>query len=183
MADVFPPDPFPSARPGRPDAGPRPSGRAGEEPAELQAARVIARLMDDAVEIPGTGWRIGIDPLLGLVPGIGDLIGAFLSSWLLVAAHRLGAPPAVIARMGLNIAFDAVIGVVPLAGDLADAAWKANRRNLQLLEAWRAHPGKTRRSSGLLVAAIVAATLAAIAGLAWLAWSAVAAIAGLSAGG
>lgn len=112
------------------------SGSGGAPDPRLEAARRLARLLDDAIPIPGTSYRIGIDPLLGLVPGLGDVLGALLSGWLLVLARRLGAPASVLARMGLNIAVDALVGAVPVAGDLFDAGWKANVRNLRLLEGW-----------------------------------------------
>lgn len=112
------------------------SGPGGDREARLEGARRLARLLDDAIPIPGTSYRIGIDPLIGLVPGIGDVLGAVLSAWLLVIAARLGAPASVLARMGLNIAIDALVGSIPVAGDLFDAGWKANTRNLRLIEGW-----------------------------------------------
>jgi hypothetical protein len=125
-------------------------------------------MMDEAVRVPGTPLRIGLDGLLGLIPGVGDLAGGLLSSWFIVAAARLGAPPSVLARMGLNIGLDAVTGAVPLAGDLFDFAWKANRRNLALLERHLAEPDRVRRSSRAVIAAalggVLAATLLVLAG-------------------
>ncbi len=114
----------------------------------LALARTLARLLDDAIAIPGTEWRIGIDPLLGLVPGIGDVLGAVLSGWLVVVAARLGAPRAVLARMGLNVAIDAAVGAVPILGDAFDAGWKANSRNLRLLEGWLERSGRAPEPSG-----------------------------------
>lgn len=141
---------------------------------DLETARLLARLLDDAIPIPGTEWRIGIDPLLGLVPGIGDALGAILSSWILVVAARVGVPASVLARMGLNVAVDAIVGVIPFLGDLADFGVKPNARNLRLLDAWLAEPRRTRRASGALVAAIVAATLLVVAAVAFAAWRLVA---------
>lgn len=141
---------------------------------ELEQARLLARLLDDSIPIPGTSWRIGIDPLLGLVPGIGDLLGALLSSWLLVVAARMGAPRAVVARMGLNVALETVVGVVPGLGDLFDAAWKANRRNLELLEAWQARPIATERASMARVGVMLAGILALAAAVIYGGWKLVA---------
>jgi len=129
-------------------------------PRELESARLLARLLDDAIPIPGTPWRIGIDPLLGLLPALGDFVGAVLSSWLIVVAARMGAPKAIVARMGLNVAVETIVGIVPGLGDLFDAAWKANRRNLALLEAWQARPVATERASLARVAGIVLGVLA-----------------------
>ena len=144
--------------------------RDADADARLAGARLLARLLDDAIPIPGTSYRIGIDPLLGLVPGIGDVLGALLSAWILVIAARIGAPPAVLARMGLNMAIDALAGAIPVAGDLFDAGWKANARNLRLVEDWLERPAPIRRASGAVVAGIVLATLAAVAGILFAAW-------------
>jgi hypothetical protein len=158
----------------RPGQAPASASRGHDAEAELASARLLARLLDDAIPIPGTSYRIGIDPLLGLVPGIGDLLGALLSSWLLVVASRLGAPRAVLARMGLNVAIDAIVGAIPFAGDLFDAGWKANLRNLRLVEGWLERPAPTRRASGALVVGIVLATLAGIAAILFAAWQLIA---------
>lgn len=149
-------------------------GRKGAADTRLASARLLARLLDDSIPIPGTSYRIGIDPLLGLVPGIGDLLGAVLSSWLLVVAGRLGAPRAVLARMGLNIAADALVGAIPFAGDLFDAGWKANTRNLRLVEGWLERPAPVRRESGAFVAGIAVLTLAAVAAIGFAVWTLVA---------
>lgn len=142
----------------------------GSDRPALRSARLAARLLDEAIEIPGTSWRIGIDPLVGLVPGIGDAIGAILSLWVVLMGVRLGAPGPVIARMALNVAVDAVVGSVPIAGDLADFAFKANVRNVRLLETWLARPAETRRASGALVAGVLLGIAALAGGLVWVLW-------------
>lgn len=136
----------------------------------MRSARAVATWLDDAIAIPGTRLRIGLDPLVGLVPGIGDLAGALASAYLVLVALQLGAPAPVAVRMVVNLALDAVVGAIPLAGDLFDFAWKANRRNLQLLEAWVAEPRGTAAASRALVVALLALTLLATAGLAYGAW-------------
>jgi hypothetical protein len=136
----------------------------------LESARLLARLLDDAIEIPGTGWRIGLDPIVGLLPGIGDVLGAIASTWILLVAVRLGAPGSVIARMALNVGIDTVVGSIPIAGDLADFAWKSNRMNVALLERWLARPAATHRASGLLVAGVVLALLAVLAAVLFALW-------------
>lgn len=128
----------------------------------LDRARAIARLLDDALPIPGTERRIGLDPLLGLVPGLGDLVGAVASIYVLLAGSQLGVSRAVLARMVLNVGIDTVIGAVPLLGDVFDAGWKSNARNVAILERHLADPVKVRRSSAWMVALAVLA-LAAIA--------------------
>jgi Domain of unknown function (DUF4112) len=96
----------------------------------------LATLLDTALVIPGTGVRFGLDALIGLFPGIGDLITTALSLFIVHEAYQLGAPGHVIARMLGNVAVDGVFGAVPLVGDAFDVLWRANRRNMRLLREW-----------------------------------------------
>lgn len=153
----------------RPDSGIGADAGRATDP-RLREVRLVARWLDEAFRIPGTDVRIGLDPLVGLVPGVGDLATAVASAYVLVAAWRLGAPAVVVARMGLNLALDALLGAVPLLGDLFDAGFKANLRNARLLEEWLASPGEARRASGLLVAAVLLAAVAVIAAVAFAGW-------------
>jgi hypothetical protein len=89
--------------------------------------------MDDVFRVPALGWRFGLDALLGLIPGLGDTSTSLVSFYILAAAVRYRVPKITLLRMGLNIAFDYVIGSLPLVGDVADAWWKSNRMNLELL--------------------------------------------------
>jgi hypothetical protein len=93
------------------------------------------------------------------VPFIGDLVGVLLSSYILAEAARLGASASVLARMTFNVAIEGVVGLVPFAGDLFDAAWKANQRNVRLLNDWLARPARAERSSRLFVFALGMAVL------------------------
>src|SRR5918999_2546085 len=95
----------------------------------------LAWLLDNSIPLPGTRFRIGIDAIIGLVPGLGDLLGVLLSSYIVREAARLGAPPSVLTRMAFNVAPEGLVGLVPVVGDVFDAAWKANQRNLVLLDA------------------------------------------------
>ena len=122
----------------------------------------LAWLLDSSIPIPGTRFSIGIDALIGLVPFIGDLVGVLLSSTILVEAARLGAGRSVLARMALNVAVEGLAGLVPLAGDVFDAAWKANQRNVRLLNQWLDQPQRAERSSVLLVAGLVAGLVALV---------------------
>ncbi|WP_417616902.1 DUF4112 domain-containing protein [Oceanisphaera sp.] len=92
----------------------------------------VAWILDSAVRLPG-GFRVGLDGIIGLVPGIGDLIGAALSSYIVVEAARLKLPLRVLARMAMNVLIELVVGIIPLFGDLFDFAFKANVRNVRLL--------------------------------------------------
>ena len=139
---------------------------------QLTRLRVIARVLDDAVRVPGTNIRFGLDALLGLIPGAGDAVTGAVATYAIVLAAQLGAAPAVIARMALNVLVDVVVGAIPLLGDIFDVGWKANRKNVQLLERYQANPQKVRRSSWLVVGLVLLLIAAAIAGVfvfaAWL---------------
>ena len=138
----------------------------------LDLLRRWARIFDSQFQIPGTGIRFGIDPILGLIPGVGDLASPILSMFMVWHGARLGVPKVVLARMVLNALIDAAAGVVPVAGDLFDFGWKATAWNLGLLER-HAMPGQ-RATSGdyvfviLCLAMLAAAALLPIVLLLWL---------------
>ena len=135
----------------------------------LERLRVLAALSDQAFSVPGTKWRFGIDALLGLVPGVGDLAGALLAVYAMRVARQLRAPMEVQLHLLSNIALDALVGTVPILGDAFDFVFKAQTRNLALLDAWVAKPRPTAKRSrrGLILVAVatvvVFATLTALA--------------------
>jgi len=94
----------------------------------------VARLLDSAVPVPGTSFRFGLDPILGLVPGIGDIVSPLFTVGIIWQARDLGIPRVVMMRMIINVALDTLVGLVPILGDLFDFAWKSNNQNLVLLE-------------------------------------------------
>jgi hypothetical protein len=114
--------------------------------AKVDAERVLRRLealgslLDSRFRLPG-GFRFGLDPLIGLVPGVGDGISAILSLYIVLEAYRLGASRGALARMLLNVGLDLGVGIIPIIGDVADFAFKSNRRNLDLL---RRHLGRDK---------------------------------------
>jgi hypothetical protein len=95
--------------------------------------RRLSWLMDDLIKIPGLGWRIGLDALVGLIPGFGDTATSLASFYILASAVRYGVPKVTILRMAMNIGIDYLVGSVPLVGDLFDAWWKSNQMNVELL--------------------------------------------------
>jgi len=137
------------------------------DPTRMERLRRVGWLLDNAIPIPGTRFRLGIDQIIGLVPGIGDLIGGALSLYIIVEAWRLGVPRGLLARMGWNVAIDTLVGEIPLLGDLFDIGFKANIRNLALLDGFAQRPAEVRRTSrrfvALLVAGLVLLTAGAIA--------------------
>jgi Domain of unknown function (DUF4112) len=114
---------------------PEPAGNPmPPDPSRLALLRRWAVLLDSAFAIPGIPVRFGFDALLGLVPGIGDLATPAFTLLVLATGVRMRVPVLVLARMVMNAGIDALIGLVPIAGDVADVGWKANLRNLELLE-------------------------------------------------
>ena len=105
-----------------------------EQEAALERLRRFAKLLDSAFRVPGTNFEMGLEGLIGLVPGIGDFASAVVSLYVPFEAIRMGAPWERVAKMLLNILIDAVLGSIPIVGDLFDIAFKANNRNVRLLE-------------------------------------------------
>ena len=144
-------------------------------PPETEAEREVrarlnflAWLLDSSIPIPGTRLTIGLDALIGLVPFIGDLIGVLASSFILAEANRMGVGRTILARMAFNVAVEGLIGVVPIVGDVFDAAWKANQKNVRLLNAWAERPHQTRRASGLFLGALTVALIGFLAACGYL---------------
>jgi Domain of unknown function (DUF4112) len=106
-----------------------------EKQARLRRVSRLSRLLDEWMRIPGTSYRVGLDSLIGLVPGVGDAAGAFLSSYILYEAIKLGVPTTTLVRMVGNIALETLVGAIPLVGDVFDMAWKANKKNVALIHA------------------------------------------------
>ena len=129
--------------------------------------RDLARVLDEAIRIPGTNIRIGLDALLGLIPGGGDVAGGLFSGLIILQAARSGAPTSVLGRMLANVALDVVFGAIPVLGDVFDVAWRANTRNVRLLESWRQRPASTKRASALAVGGILLALFILIGLAVW----------------
>ncbi len=114
---------------------PRSSGHSIDAKAStVRRLRRLSYLLDNAIPIPGTRYRVGLDPILGLLPGAGDFLGTALSAYIVLEAARIGLPRASLIQMVTNIIFETVLGSVPVLGDVVDATWKANTKNLALVE-------------------------------------------------
>ena len=129
----------------------------------------LARLWDAAIRLPG-GIAVGLDPLVGLVPGIGDAAGAIVSGYIVFEAARLGVPAATLLRMLANIGIDALVGAVPVLGDLFDVGWKSNLMNVALIEQHVADPHAARRASRGWLALVVGVMLVLVLGGLALGW-------------
>jgi Domain of unknown function (DUF4112) len=136
--------------------------RLSPNPETLDALRRWAVLLDSAFRIPGTRIRFGLDAIIGLIPGIGDLSSPAFAGLILLQAVRMRLPAVVQARMVLNAAFDMLVGLIPIVGDLVDISWKANLRNLALLER-HASPGVVPSRGDYLFVFICLGLLAVIA--------------------
>jgi hypothetical protein len=142
--------------------------------------RVLARLLDSSITIPGTNLKFGLDPIIGLIPGIGDLMGAVMSGYIILEAVRADVPNVTIVRMLVNVGIDTLLGAVPALGDVFDAAWKSNTMNVALLERHVAGtesvsiaaPGKRRNVLGVIAISLIALVLIVGAGLALGIWAA-----------
>ena len=125
---------------------------ASDARARVQRLRSMAWLLDNSIPLPG-GFRIGLDAIIGLVPGFGDAVGALISVFIINEARSLGAPRSVLMRMSGNVLIETLIGSIPFVGDLFDMGFKANMRNLALLERYHLDPIGSRRGSRAFVAA------------------------------
>lgn len=138
----------------------------------LKAARLLADILDRSIPIPGTDLRLGLDPLIGLIPGIGDAIAGLAGSMILFLAAQMQVPKIVLVRMSLNVALNGVLGSIPLVGDAFSFWFKSNVRNFELLER---HGGERRASTvgdwifvGGLFVTIFAVFIAAMIGVVWI---------------
>jgi hypothetical protein len=128
-----------------------------------------AWLLDNSIRIPGTSIRMGLDSLIGLIPGIGDVTGGALSSYLLLQAVSSGIPSVVIARMVVNVMFDTLIGMIPLVGDIFDIAFKANQRNIELMTNYYNSPGEAVKRNTISILIISISFLSVLALVIWVA--------------
>jgi hypothetical protein len=129
---------------------------APHEEQRLAGLRRLAELLDNAFLVPGTSYRVGLDPILGLIPGIGDLVSPLFTIGVLLQARQFGVPKIVQARMLINVAIDTLVGVVPVLGDLFDFAWKSNHMNLELLELHAREERGGSRGDWVFVTAMIA---------------------------
>ena len=139
----------------RPDSVPRVvQGELVNEDKDAARKRLegLAWLFDNSIPIPGLNIRIGLDAIIGLVPGIGDLISAGVSMYLMSEASKLGVSRAILIRMAGNVMIDTIIGSIPFVGDLFDMGWKANTRNVRLLVEHLDQPRKVTYTSWLVIA-------------------------------
>jgi hypothetical protein len=152
-----------------------------ERQARLERARrelgQMAWLLDSTFRIPGTRFRFGLEPIIGLVPGAGDVVSGALGFYLVLRAVQFRLPLVVVLRMIANTVLDLIIGAVPLLGDLFDFVYKSNRRNMELFERYASDPGADTRGQWAFLAGVVAIAIGSLFLVAWLIEQILAAIA------
>lgn len=141
-------------------------------PLAFKRLRQISHVLDNAIPVPGTKVRVGLDPIVGLLPGGGDVLTGLLSVYIVFEGARMGVPAATLGRMGMNILLDVLTGTVPVLGDLFDVTWKANSQNVKLLEKHIAAPEPSRAADKLFAIVVIVALIALVMGVAALSvWS------------
>jgi hypothetical protein len=145
----------------------------------VATAELLAKILDTTVKIPGTPFYVGLDPLLGLIPGIGDIIANLIGTVILVLAAKLHVPQVVMMRMSLNLLINGTIGAIPILGDLFSIWFRSNARNAELLRRAAAQPYRETQQARLYLVGIIGGTvvllLLAIAAVLWIVvtlWSA-----------
>lgn len=136
----------------------------------------LAWLLDNSIKIPGTSWKIGLDGILGLIPGVGDLAAGGLSTYILYQAVKMKVPRTILARMALNILLESVMGVIPVVGDVFDFMFKANQRNVDLMRKYLLNPQETTQRSSLAVVSVIVALFVVISLMVWGMFALVAAV-------
>lgn len=149
------------------------SGSKSSESKEQTKQRLekLAWLLDNSIAVPGTGFRVGLDGIMGLIPGVGDVAGSVLSSYILAEAARLGVSKLTLMHMGFNILVESIVGLIPFIGDLFDFAWKANQKNVELLRKHIENPPAAKKSDRLIGWMIIAILVLALIGFAYLGFS------------
>ena len=138
----------------------------------VATAELLAKILDTTVKIPGTPFYVGLDPLLGLITGIGDMLANLIGTVILVLAARLHVPKVVMTRMSLNLLINGTVGAIPIAGDLFSIWFRSHARNAELLRRAASQPYRESQQARLYVAGIIAGTvvllLLAIAAVLWI---------------
>jgi len=124
--------------------------------ANLRRIRQISHVLDNAIRIPGTNYRVGLDPILGLFPGGGDFVAMVFSAYMIVTAAKMGVPREKLMQMVSNVIVDTFAGSVPVVGDLFDVAWKSNIKNLELLDEHMGSPQPGKAADWWFVGALLA---------------------------
>ncbi len=133
-------------------------GMSRNEPTQIEIEEGLDNLshyLDGLFRVPGTGWRFGLDALIGLIPNVGDTITSFASFYILLAGVRYGVPKITLLRMAFNIGLDYVVGTIPFIGDAFDFVWKSNKQNMELIRTRAAGHGEGKTSDYVFVFGLI----------------------------
>lgn len=142
-----------------PHPSPQSSSSDPQRKALVAAAELLAKVLDTAVKIPGTPFYVGLDPLLGLIPGLGDILANFIGTAILVLAARLQVPKVVMMRMSVNLLINGAVGAIPVLGDLFSIWFRSHARNAELLRRAATQPHRETQQARLFVACIITGTV------------------------
>lgn len=148
--------------------GVRPPGRSGQE--REATAKIVAHWLDDLLKVPGTNFKIGLDPILAFIPGVGDFLSSSVSAVVIIESVRKGVAASVIIRMALNMFVNAVFDAIPAVGPFLSAFFKSNSRNLTLLQRWQEGEHQAVKRSSRVVLLVVVGVIAATVLLSLAAW-------------
>ena len=136
-----------------------PITRADDVDTEVAHLRRVSRFLDNSMRVPGTNYRFGADPIIGALPIAGDVVSSIFSLYIIYKSYLLGISKGTIARMTINIVIDTVVGILPVIGDLIDSGWKANKRNVDLLEKRGNELGPSKRDKWFAIAFVISPIL------------------------
>jgi len=122
---------------------------------KLLRLKLLSERLDDSIKIPGTNQKIGIDAIVGIIPILGDFIGIIFSTYIMYSGIKMGVSSKIVKKMATNIAIDLIIGLIPIIGDVFDALWKANKRNVELIEEATIENQENYRLNYLIMASLI----------------------------
>ena len=129
---------------------------------KLLRLKLLSERLDNSIKIPGTNQKIGIDAIIGLIPILGDFIGVIFSTYIMYSGIKMGVSSKIVTKMATNIAIEFILGSIPIIGDIFDALWKANKRNVELIEEVTIENQENHRLNYLIMASLIILILALI---------------------
>ena len=129
---------------------------------KLLRLKLLSERLDNSIKIPGTNQKIGIDPIIGLIPILGDFIGVIFSTYIMYSGIKMGVSSKIVKKMATNLAIEFIIGSIPIIGDIFDALWKANKKNVELIEEATIENQENYRLNYLIIASLIVLILGLI---------------------
>ena len=129
---------------------------------KLLRLKLLSERLDNSIKIPGTNQKIGIDPIIGLIPILGDFIGVIFSTYIMYSGIKMGVSSKIVKKMATNLAIEFIMGSIPIIGDIFDALWKANKKNVELIEEATIENQENYRLNYLIIASLIVLILGLI---------------------